>query len=351
MALNQMCAAPGCTDLSTPNGEHVLPNWMLRAFTKRVWSPGPYRAESSRTGVERVSEQGVLTKLPCCQNHNGDLSKHFEQRGETAAKRLFGIESSERNASGRTIDWLVHPLEELDALDADETDALARWLVKTMILNGHPRAVREMNGQPMWTDHQPADFPESVFDELFNGRIPTGMNAWLAVSELHADTERHLDAKPRVDLGASLRHPTASVSWGLGLRHGDGGLSLDINVVWAPDAIVVHPDEEAHKATRVWPRPPAQLRVADLPVLDAAAAGQYRSTFYSSGGGFTYKAEWTPVFAERVLTLAITDTESGHDIHWWDFVEDEARITEVNRHLRHTGVLQGNITENGCRTV
>lgn len=351
MALTtEQCAAPGCTNFSTPKGEHVLPEWMLRAFTSSVWSPGPYRAESSKTGVERTSEQGVLTKLPCCSLHNRDLNTNFEQHGKAAAKRLFGVETTRRDAQGRSAAWEARPLEALDALDAAESDAFARWLVKTMVLNGHPASVREMNGQRVWSDRKPAGFPESVFSDVFSGRVPEGMNAWIAVAEPDAVPERHLDVAPRVSLDAAVGFQTASVSWGLGLRHGDGGRSLDVNVVWGPGMIVLHPDEESGAATRIWPRPPARLRIADLPVLDAAAASRFRSTFYSGGGGWVHKPGRTPVIAGHISTLAATPTADGFDLGYLDFIDTPARVAEVEAHLRRIGVLYGEITEHGRLT-
>jgi hypothetical protein len=131
MAFNQECAAPGCTNPSTRRGEHVLPNWLMRAFTTRVWSPGPYRAEHSSRGIEHTSNQVAYTKVPCCEEHNETLGKHFEHHGQEAAKHLFGIESL-KNTKGDTVDYAVHPLDEQAPLDQASTDLFARWLVKTM---------------------------------------------------------------------------------------------------------------------------------------------------------------------------------------------------------------------------
>lgn len=349
MALNdETCAAPGCSNLSSRRGEHVLPNWLMRAFTSHVWPRGPYSAGNSRSGLELESTQPAYAKLPCCKVHNAQLDTVFETHGHKAAKRLFGIESL-RNDKGRT-DYALLPLEQQPPLDQAEADRFARWLAKTMVLLNHPRTVEAMNSQPVWADRDRAAFPTSVFADIFNGTVPEGLHLWITVSELGAGETEYVDVGARVQLDRSLRHPVAGASRGLALRPGAAGLFLNVQVVWAPGLIVVHPDEETGAAVRVWPCPPAPLRIADLPVLDEWTASRFRSTFYIGGVGFAHEAGRTPVIAEGVSTLAVTDTARGHDLHWWDFMNADARIDAVVLHLRRTGVLQGEITRNGSLT-
>jgi hypothetical protein len=332
MPFTQVCAAPSCTAPSTPTGEHVLPNWLMRAFTTTVWSAGPYSVESSTTGVEHTSDQPVYVKLPCCQSHNAALDTNFETHGQEAAKNLFGI-ATRKNTKGNTTGYDLLPLATQSPLDNVGTDRFARWLLKTMILNHHPETVRQMNGQPVWKSHKNAGFPTSVFADIFAGKTPDGMNAWIAVSDPKANADQTSDVGTRVQLDSAHGYQTALATWGLGLRHGASSLALDVQVAWAPNMIVLHPDEETGAAQRIWPHPPTRLRIADMPVMDASESRRFRSTFFIGGSAFASAQGFTPVIAEDAPTMSAHEAKGTLCLHGMDGVDTSERAGQIRTWL------------------
>ncbi|SDK52944.1 hypothetical protein SAMN05216298_0423 [Glycomyces sambucus] len=302
----------------------------MRAFTKAVWLPGKYEAVTAN-GVEDTADEPVLTKLPCCEAHNTRLGAHFEQHGQEAAKQLFGLQTV-KDDRGRTKDYRALSLDHLTALEMTGTEQFARWVVKTMVLDHHPQAVREMNGRRVWKRRQPAGFPEPVFADVFNGTIPAGMNAWIAISDL-AGTDRPAGSDARVSLDVSASHPAKTAQLTLGVRHGSAGRQVHLQLVWAPGMVVVHPDEESGAATRLWPRPPQTLRIADMPVLDPFAAACFRSTFIEDGWSFVFEPDRMPVMAEGVRTMSVREVDGVFASHSWPMFDDAERVAAIIAHL------------------
>src|SRR5882724_8374692 len=77
---------------STPAGEHVWPQWLLKEFPV---SDGPYITEKNghavlnREGVPRRNAVFPRVFLPCCTSCNGKLDRRFEKPAKPVMRRIL----------------------------------------------------------------------------------------------------------------------------------------------------------------------------------------------------------------------------------------------------------------------
>lgn len=342
MALTEeRCAAPGCTNLSTRNGEHVIPDSLMRALIRTVWTARGYAAASTSHGVEAESEQPMFIKLPCCAHHNSILSQNFEDRGQKAAKRFLGITST--GQGNRRSTYAAVPLESVPALDPGEAAAFGRWIIKTLLLMHHPKVVWEMNGIRRHEDQvsdQRAYLPEHVFADLFAGVVPRGCHAWVVASKDQGLTAPGPVVRPRVALRTIAGIAEVASTFGIGARRDVDEFTVQLQAVWQPDAIVVHPDEESGVAVRMWPRQPrAGLRLGDLDVLSLDAGAQFTATFSGEPTGW-FDDERTAVLAEGLRLVSCSNEASGHRFYALPRLDDRARVDTVRAFAETAGLLE-----------
>ncbi|MCD0446319.1 hypothetical protein LO763_22145 [Glycomyces sp. A-F 0318] len=340
MALTEeRCAAPGCENLSTRRGEHVIPNALVRALTKAVWASGTYIAASTSGGAEAETDQPLYIKLPCCAHHNSVLSKHFEERGQKAAKQFLGITSTHQ-PNGTTA-YAAVPLASAPPLTSEDACEFGRWIVKTLLLMHHPQAVWEMSGFERLTepvDSQRAHLPEAVYADLFAGNVPRGCHAWIAATADQSLTEPVV-AAPRVPLVTVGGNAGVPSTLGLAARHAVDGFTLVLQVVWQPDALVIHPDEETGDAVRVWPRPRAGLKLADLRVLSLEDGAKFWATFAQVRDLTRFPVGRTAVVAKGLWWVSCGDQANGHRFYALPRVDSRTRVDAVRVFAEMAGLL------------
>jgi len=315
------------------------------ALRDGVWQSGPYEAVSSRQGTIRESEQIAFAKAPACRVHNTALDTHFEVAGQPAFKRLIGI-GSVKDERGKTVAYPLTPLEDINGLDEKETTAVGRWLVKTTVISAHHQTAWEMAGAHVWGARDGVGFPECVYADLFAGRTPEGMNAWIVLADQNADADsrqiqqqrlaENQQPPTRIVVGTTGGVAGCSSTWGLGIRHGENGRVLHVQVMWQPGAIVVHPDEETGLAVRVWPNPQVGIRLAEMPMLDGARLDEFRATFAAGGGNLDAAPVGTPILAAGAPFMYAANSEGPLRMGYMKGT-DEARVNQIRTFLQQRG--------------
>lgn len=221
------CALCGLAP-SSPDGEHVLPRWLLRALLPPEC--GPYRTAWAGLSADEpainTSPTFPRAKLACCEKYNAELNRRFENPGAGPARRLFETDRP--------------------AFTSKESQDLTLWILKTWLLLAHPQTEFKP-GLPRPRPWNTA--PPEVFAWLVNGQAPqAGLSAW-AFRHDRNHGEQSPGSTPRLQL------PTV-VADGIKVTF----LSLDLTLklvnvalVFHPGWRIAHPDVPTGRVVTLWP--------------------------------------------------------------------------------------------------
>ncbi|MDP9389142.1 MAG: hypothetical protein M3Q48_14795 [Actinomycetota bacterium] len=181
-----------------------------------------------------------------CERCNGELNRRFEVPARNPLGQLFAARGA-------------------IALDGQDLEAVALWLLKTLLLHGRPEArysaPRIDDVALKWT---PDELPERrFFDWLVTGDSPpSGLSLWVFRSDEADETvppSRYTIPLPVVTAdGATTEFVNFQMTF-----HG-----LNLTIVVHPGWVIRHPLEENRQAVRLWPNPPEDgADLGLLPVL------------------------------------------------------------------------------------
>ena len=211
---------------STPTGEHVWPQWLLKEFPV---SDGPYVTEKNghavlnREGVPRRNAVFPRVFLPCCTSCNGELDRRFEKRAKPVMRRILG-----------TSDVQLAP---------EETQVAAEWFVKTALFLSHHKVRHTDPGiRPhVWSPAPPTD----IYRWTVTGEPPPlSLSLWIGWRPDSPHLRKVAMQLPRVH--ADGRDHVFQVA-----QHGLRFLS--ITLLYHPGWPVEHPHERTGEVIRLWP--------------------------------------------------------------------------------------------------
>ena len=242
--------------------EHVLPEW----FTKR-WNAGEDGREfcfEINGDLVRRTDGKVHThstfpaiKLDVCgqggRECNGRLNTRFEQPARDPVRALF---------------------DRLEPIHGDQTVAMARWTVKTLILWHHPKTefthIDHLHRKG-WSPRNRWTVPHGAMLEMRDsGRIPKDVSVWLAV----IDPEHGPVTLPS---GWVLLEP--GVRSGMVKLSLPNGWSLLLHVMYHPGRPAENLVADAGLVTRLWPDPRLELDLRVLPRLDLHSGAELPHRF------------------------------------------------------------------------
>ena len=228
--------------------EHVPPEWFVSRLQELTKLP-PGIAEPGgdytwAKGGETVTKRDGITPrrhseltrvwLPVCDECNAELNRRFEVPAKPIVREGLLV--------GRL------------ALDADESAALALWLLKTWMCMGHPDIQHSEPG---------VDLPSWALDgvDLYGwmgdgSAPPDGLHAWVTrLDSRESEPERTIPVMLPLG-GRVLRAAWLFMAAGL----------LEVTVVYSPHGYVSHPLEAEDRAIRIWLLPPGtELSTGRLP--------------------------------------------------------------------------------------
>lgn len=216
---------------STPRGEHVLPQWLLRAlWTQEAGPYTTYRNDElvqTRDGHPRRQSSAARFQLPVGPECNGILDRRFEKPAKDLIRAMLLEEAS---------------------LSGDQLVTIGLWFVKTWILLAHPALVVSDPGFTM-THWEPWD--PRWEDWMMSGlEPPDGLSAWLTKVDHNetAESPRYID----LPLGSVNRDGAAAflIDFGIG--------EMTVSVLYHPDWKIKHPLEDDGHAIRLWPEVTAE---------------------------------------------------------------------------------------------
>ncbi|GLZ45780.1 hypothetical protein Acsp06_19650 [Actinomycetospora sp. NBRC 106375] len=221
---------------STPEGEHVIPKRLLRAFFPAT--SGPFEIQGGRTYPEFQA-----IKLACCLRCNGILNQRFENPGGDPAIRL-----------------LEHG--DITELGQNRSYSTRLWILKTWLLLAHPRTEYKVLDPrpPAWTH-----VPEEVFNwTVTDAGPPTGLSAWAFKHTPNVRTDS--EDLPRIvlpEVATESSHHTFQVL--------DLSIAMvNVVIVYHPGWAIYHPGVASRAVEQVWPAVP-HTPLAPLPVRERAA--------------------------------------------------------------------------------
>jgi hypothetical protein len=257
------CALCGA-HLSSRKGEHVLPQFLLRALFPE--DPSGYYTEVNgvrvvdRHGREKSSPSITRRQLPMCNLTTGGtcndvLAERFEHE-ETCAAVL------------RYFD------DPLGMLTAKETADTAIWWLKTLLLCAHPQTqASDEIGPQGWEE-----IDANLYSWLVDGSAPPAwLSIWMAVldgtnTDEHDRTATLERGEPRIGLPhfsvAGVRY--RSQVFPLGLRN------LRFQLVHHPGWEPMHTFERTGDVVRIWPPSPQGLDLGSIPRLGVERAAEYK---------------------------------------------------------------------------
>lgn len=224
-------------------GEHVLPQWLLRALFPS--DDGPYTTFINGIPVARDDGEpirqtsAVRFQLPVCPACNRILAQRFEQ------------------ATTRTI--IAEMLQEERSLTAQESATVGEWFVKTWLLLARDDL---RFSDPHWKPNRGWEPPPELFPWLTSGDAPpAGLSLWLMrVDRDHeAATSETILLPSRIEVAGKVEAKFGAFDFGL--------TWLDVSLVYHPGWAIAHPLEERGEAVRLWPPDGSGVRLGDVPVI------------------------------------------------------------------------------------
>lgn len=233
---------------STRRGEHVWPQWYLRAH---IHPPGPYEWSFNddpilrSDGTPLAPDVLMRVKLPVCGQCNAELNSRFE-RASDVMLRVFGV-------SGRL------------ALSANDAELVGLWLLKTWLLLSHPQVLYSepvIDGLDIIRDRRA--LPQRCYRWLVTGESPPdGLSMWITRTTDDGPARRSGPIIPVPEVhadGEQVSFETHEVT-----LHG-----LTVVVVFHPGWPIFHSHEAEGRAVRMWPTPGA----VDLGALGSVPLSQ-----------------------------------------------------------------------------
>ena len=221
---------------STRRGEHVWPQWYMRA---PIHGPGPYPWSVGNEPILRRDGRPVAppvltrVKLPVCRQCNGELDRRFEKAGSSVMRDIFEKQGRLNLTSG-----------------AAESAGL--WLLKTWLLLSHPRIhYSEPLIDRLDIIRDRRALPQEYYRWLVTGlQPPAGLSLWVSRTMDDGQTARSgpIIPLPEVHAGGEI----VSFEAHQVTLHG-----LTIVLVFHPGWPLVHPYESSGGAQRLWPSPGA----------------------------------------------------------------------------------------------
>ena len=211
---------------STPTGEHVWPQWLLKEFPV---SDGPYvterngRAVTNRDGVPRRNAVFPRVFLPCCMSCNGELDRRFEKPAKPVIRRILGSSEVE--------------------LTAEEANTAAEWFIKTALFLSHHRVRHTDPGSRpyVWSPAPPAD----LYRWTITGETPpSSLSLWIGRQPDQPHPRKVAMQLPRVHADGQ-EHVFQVAQHGLRF--------LSVTLLYHPGWPVEHPHERTAEAIRLWP--------------------------------------------------------------------------------------------------
>ncbi len=264
VARRQVCVFDG--QEFRAQGEHVWPRWFLRRYDGRgrfVIEINGVAQPMSSGRVERENLSRVL--LPVCPDCNNTwLNRTFEVPAKPHVRAA---------------------LDQLRPLAGPAVAAVARWVVKGVLLSRHPQAV-----DSELRDRAPGawNIPDGLLPQMrATGDLPADLSLWVAVVNPDVPGAAAPDSDPillphtvRVD-GAGGEGAAALVGFGLPTLGPQARVAFQL--VYHPLMVLAHPFEAAGLATKLWPDPPNTLDLAAMPTLDAAGEAHLARVFAVRG--------------------------------------------------------------------
>lgn len=241
------------THLSSRKGEHVLPQFLLRALFPE--DPNGYYTEVGgdrvvdRAGNNKLSPSVARRQLPVCNATTGGtcndvLAQRFEREHTTA----------------QVLRYFTDPFGTFTAKEVADTGI---WWLKTLLLCTHPQTqASDEIGPRGWDPINPA-----LYSWLVDGSAPPAwLSVWMVVLEdSNTDDDAAADGGDESEPAIDLPHFSVggvsytSQQFPLGLRH------LRFQLVHHPGWVPMNPFESSGQAVRLWPSPPSGLDLGAVP--------------------------------------------------------------------------------------
>lgn len=219
----------------------MWPKWFIAEFH----GEGPFTTEHA--GKAYTKNDGITpakssalpgTHVPMCGTCNSTLDATIEKPAKEVIRRLIPFNSPH--------DW--------PALTPEESEALAKWLLKVGLLSAHPAAVHDraqLNTDPGMPRF--AHIPTDWLDWMRTGAAPPVEFSVYVARRAIDDPEPFLGERLRIILpkvivdGVDLNFKSRA----FGIR------GLEVAIVWHPGWPITHPLVAEGRAAQLWPNPSA----------------------------------------------------------------------------------------------
>ncbi|MBQ0976478.1 hypothetical protein KBZ00_36135 [Streptomyces sp. RK31] len=247
--------------------EHVRPRWLL----KRYKDDGPFTFYQGGKPIPYASgrtERSQLSRVmaPVCDQYdeggrdcNGWLDTNFEKPAKEHVRALL----DGRPVSGSAV------------------EAVARWAVKTLLLEQHPEAhdaELPNHARSSWRN-----LDNLLFAMRATGQLPPDLSLWCTLTsqeESGPDTPDEVVLLPRLHVAGQAPAAFEFSAFGYGMAD---GRQLALQLLRHPYVEVEHPFEAANLATRLWPEPPTALDPAAMPTLGIQGTRNWDRAFCTGG--------------------------------------------------------------------
>lgn len=223
-----------CQDrLSTPKGEHAIPQWLSRWMDEAY--PGPFTKSidstpvMNRAGETWSQDHSIRYQMPCCSECNEILNRRFEAHAPIARCFFEGL-----------------------AVAGDDKVALGLWALKTVLLFRHVDTHSHLDVGPVWKHNFGREV--DLYSWMINGKRPPD---WLSLFTLRPQDPETTKLNRNHD-GSRVYHWTDAVT---ARRHvpdltSVGFAGTDFQLLFHPGAVLEHRCARAHQ---LWPPNPQAM--------------------------------------------------------------------------------------------
>ncbi|WIY05574.1 hypothetical protein QRX60_17615 [Amycolatopsis mongoliensis] len=252
MAQVEICAVCG-NNPATGQGEHVWPQWFLKAMDalgppKKPWAVNSIPVVNKR-GVPIHHSQRQRVLLPVCRTCNGELNKRFEMPAREVVKELA------------TNGWSGE-------FNQAEWHSVGMWWAKVLLMLGHPKARlgdRRLNDIAIRFDNPPHDYRWMVD----GSSPPVDLSLWVfrgAIEDSESEFTMVLPDSVAMRSGSTaLCHELSLVTEG-----------LCVTVVSHPGVSIDHPLVNRQDAWELLHNPPQRGDLSKLRSLPGKAVSWMR---------------------------------------------------------------------------
>ncbi|MCR3731902.1 hypothetical protein FHS35_008819 [Streptomyces umbrinus] len=191
------------------------------------------------------------------------------------------VVDGEEVVGGAAIKEHVRALLDGRPVSGSAVEAVARWAVKTLLLEQHPEAHDAELPNHARSSRRKLD--NLLFAMQATGQLPPELSLWCTLTsqeESGPDTPDEVVLLPRLHVAGQAPVAFEFSAFGYGMAD---GRQLALQLLRHPYVEVEHPFEAANLATRLWPEPPTTLDPAAMATLGIQGTRNWDRAFCTGG--------------------------------------------------------------------